>query len=196
MNEYYKNLSLEDIKDEVWKDIKGYEGSYQVSNMGRVKSFCRKTRILKPQKTQDGYLQVCLCRDGKKKRLYVHRLVAGSFIPNLENKETINHINEIKTDNHVSNLEWMTRAENNNHGTHTERGVKKRKGRKQSKEWIDKRAKGNSKPVLQFTLDGKLVKEWSSITEAGKSGFTPSNIIKCCRGKQKTSKGYIWKYKQ
>ena len=111
---------------EVWKDIQGYEGLYQVSNFGRVKSLGRfvdnlvrghywqEERILKTCKRTNGYIGVGLCKDGKAKNFNIHRLVAIAFIPNLENLPQIDHINAIKTDNTVKNLRWVTAKENIN----------------------------------------------------------------------------------
>ena len=115
----YRNLSLENIENEVWKDIEGYEGKYQVSNMGRVKSLnykgcIGKERILKQVFNDYGYLKVCLSKDGKTKQIKVHRLVAQTFIENIENKPYIDHINTIRTDNRVENLRFVTRIENMN----------------------------------------------------------------------------------
>jgi NUMOD4 motif/HNH endonuclease len=109
---------------ELWKDVKGYEGLYQVSNQGRVKSLrkmsgsCyRKERILKTQTrlTKDGYCRASLNRHGKARDVRVNRLVAEIFLPNPENKPTVNHKNGIKSDNRVENLEWETREENMQH---------------------------------------------------------------------------------
>ena len=111
---------------EIWKDVQGYEGLYQVSNMGRVKSLGRfvdrlasghcwqKERILKLHKKHNGYLGVILLKDGKAKNFKVHRLVALAFIPNPENKTEVDHINAIKTDNSINNLRWASHKENMN----------------------------------------------------------------------------------
>jgi len=100
---------------EVFKDIEGYEGIYQISNQGRVKSqMFGKEKILKPQDFK-GYKVICLHKYKKVKRFLVHRLVGGAFIPNIENKPTINHINGIKNDNRLDNLEWATYSENRQH---------------------------------------------------------------------------------
>ena len=106
---------------EIWKPIKGYEGLYEVSDQGRVKSLnylhTGQERILSQNKTPDDYLQVMLYKNSEQKKLLVHRLVAEAFVPNPENKPTVNHINEDKHDNRAVNLNWMTRKENCNWGT-------------------------------------------------------------------------------
>jgi len=180
---------------EVWNDIKGYEGLYQVSDMGRVKSLERtitkkngrnqsiQERILKPSTEHGGYLSVILYdTSGKRKTFKVHRLVCEAFHENPEDKPCVNHIDENKTNNAVSNLEWCTYKENNNHGTHNARmarGV----------------AKALSRPVGQYTLDDQLVKVWQSTNEVERQlGFAHSLISKVARGKRKTAYGYVWKY--
>ena len=110
---------------EIWKDVKGYEGMYCVSNFGRVKSFKRKkAMILKPFYNMDGYLNVELRDSKSRKTISVHRLVAIAFVPNPLNKPQVNHIDEVKTNNNISNLEWVTQKENMNHGTRIERVTK------------------------------------------------------------------------
>ena len=106
------------MEEEIWKPIKDYEGLYEVSNLGRVKSLnYRKTgkeKILKNMKNNNGYLVVGLTKNGKRKNYLIHRLVAEAFIPNTEGKPHIDHINTIKNDNSVENLRWVTNKENNN----------------------------------------------------------------------------------
>lgn len=200
MCEIYKNLSLKNMNGEVWKDILGYEGLYQVSNMGRVKSFnyrnTKKTSILKQSINQDGYLRPTLKKNYKSKGFLVHRLVGFAFIPNPENKETINHKNEIKTDNRVENLEWMTRTENNNYGTRNERVHQKCRekntyliGALASKE-VRKRG------ILQFDLRHNFIREYDCIEDVKKYKFDPAHLCKCAQGQRKTHGGYIWKYKE
>jgi hypothetical protein len=133
--EYYKNLDLADIiyldeegnqKTEQWRDVIGYEGLYQVSDLGRVKSlrkkvkskqnsFCYKRERILKQYFYKGYLRACLTHACKKETLSIHRLVAIAFIPNPENKNSVNHKNTTKNDNFISNLEWNTQKENVNH---------------------------------------------------------------------------------
>ena len=174
------------MTEEVWRDVKGYEGLYQVSNMGRVKSLGRKDRfgrvikerILEPAVTHNGYLRVGLHVDGKRKMLRVHRLVCEAFHENPDNKSEVNHVNENKTDNRACNLEWSTRTENCNHGSRNERV-----------------AKALSKPIGQFSLDGKLIKVWQSACEARRqTGFDQGYVGAVARGKFKQAYGYIWKY--
>lgn len=140
------------MKGEIWKDIEEYEGKYQVSNMGRVKSLertvrcglnggCYRTipeRIIKPIKDNYGYLVVNLWEDGKKKTCKVHRLVATAFLPNPENLPCINHRDENKRNNLAQNLEWCDVKYNNNYGTKNQRASEKLRGRKLSEEHIRK----------------------------------------------------------
>lgn len=173
------------MKKEIWKPILNYEGLYEVSNWGRIKSFkFGKERILKPGTNKYGYLIVILCKNGKVKHFYVHRLVAEAFIPNPHNYPCVNHKDECKTNNNVNNLEWCTYTYNNNYGTKIERISKNRDTSKYFK------------PILQYTLDGVFVREWKSIAEAGRNGFNQGHITDCCRGVRKTHKGFIFKYKE
>ena len=177
---------------EVWEDIKGYEGLYQVSNMGRVKSLERtvtrkngrrqtiQERILNPKTERNGYLRIELCNgSGKKKSFLVHRLVCEAFHENTENnKPCVNHIDENKANNTASNLEWCTYKENLNHGTRSARS-----------------AKALSKPVGQYAKDEELIKIWQSTREVQRQlGLDQSTISKVALGKRKTAYGYVWKY--
>ena len=182
---------MEDNKEEIWKDVKGYEGLYQVSNLGRVKSLERaiirkdgkklpvEERILEPSTNRYGYLLVNFSdSSGEKKTFPVHRLVCKTFHENPKNKPCVNHIDENKTNNTASNLEWCTYEENNNHGTHNTRMAKTR-----------------SKQVGQYTTDDKLIKVWQSTIEVEKQlRFLQSHISEAARGKLKTAYGYVWKY--
>jgi len=179
---------MKNIDIEVWKDIKGYEGQYQVSNMGNVKSMnynhTGKEKILRPA-TQNGYLFVKLWKEGNKKMHKVHRLVAEAFIPNddPEHKTQVNHINEDKTDNRSCNLNWMTPKENIHWGTGIERCHQKQINHPNM-----------SKPVKQLSLDGALIAIWPSIKEAARNGFNQGHICSCCNNKKKAHKGYLWAY--
>lgn len=168
---------------EYWKPVVGYEGLYMVSNWGRVKSIkFGKERILKQWTNKDGYLQVSLFKNNKRKNFRVHRLVAEAFIPNLDNLPQVNHRDENPLNNNVDNLEWCSAKYNCNFGTRIERIITKTTNGKLSK------------TVLQYTLDGQFVREWESTNECGRNGFNQGNIADCCKGKRKTHKGFIWKY--
>ena len=182
--------------EEIWKDKKDYEGHYQVSNFGRAKSLDRyvkgkghslqfkKGRILKPMKDNNGYLKVKLCKDGKEKAFTVHRLVAEAFLPNPHNYSCVNHKDENKQNNNVSNLEWCNSKYNCNFGTRNERVIAKNTNGKLSK------------TVLQYTLDGVFVREWESAKQAEREGgYQHGHIISVCGGKRNNHKGFIWKYK-
>ena len=163
---------------EIWKDIKGYEGDYQVSSYGRVKSYKNgKEKILKPRLTTRKYLQVHFCKNKIVKNFQVHRLVALAFLPNPQNFPHINHKDENKMNNNLENLEWCDAKYNNNYGNHGKR-ISESLGKK----------------IDQYTLDGKFVKEWESTMECERNGYDHSNVAACCRGKRKTYKGFIWSY--
>ena len=132
---------------------------------------------MKPQKDKDGYLQVGLWKENKAKKAKVHRIVAKTFVPNLNNLPEINHINEVKDDNRVSNLEWCTRKENINHGTRNEQVAKTKR-----------------KPVIGINLDTGEKTIFKSMRETSKFGFHPSAISKVCMGEQEAHKGYFWEF--
>jgi hypothetical protein len=173
---------------EIFKDIKGYEGLYQVSNLGNVKSFNQNKngKILTLSISHRGYVMVSL-RINIQKSFSIHRLVAQAFIQNTENKSEVNHINGIKTDNRVENLEWATRSENQFHAYRT--GLKKA---------IGKKGENNprSMPVVQMKLDGAFVANYAGAKEAARhTGIRQSGISKCCNGVIKKSFGFKWQYK-
>ena len=179
----YKNLSLEDLPGEEWRDVIGYESFYSVSNMGRIKSKT-KNRIEK-QFIVCGYLKVPLRNFDGRKMVASHRVTAMAFIPNRNNYPCINHRNEIKTDNRVVNLEWCDNIYNCNYGTRKLRISKTQRNCPQK-----------SKRVLQYTLDGIFVKEWESIQEATRHGFDHKSISSCCAKKygHRSTGGFLWKY--
>lgn len=176
---------------EIWKDIKGYEGLYQVSNFGRVKSVKRKCKSIHGHRTVPekiysisldsyGYPIVSLHKDGKKKTRTVHRIVAEAFIENPLNLPQINHKDENKTNNCADNLEWCDNKYNLNYGTRNDR-IKKTQ----------------QKPVLQLDMDGNFIKEWGGANEiARETGMAQSAITRCCNGKRNYAYGYKWKYKE
>lgn len=194
---FVKKIYLCNMESEIWKDIEDYEGWYQVSNTGRVRSLNRvvqradgisstlKGRVLKPSSNKCGYLVVFLCKDGKRTTKTTHRLVAQAFIPNPEGLPQVNHKNEVKTDNRVENLEWCDAAYNLAYGTARTRSAKRRTNGKQSK------------AVLQIDPNTmKVIREWPSANECGRNGFNKSLVSACCLRKIKTHYGYIWKYKK
>lgn len=164
---------MEDLESEQWRAVEGYPG-YEVSNLGRV----RKNGKLTPlHRTGKGYLRTTLQKDGKQKQDYIHRIVAKNFIPNPDNKPTVNHIDGNKNNNQVSNLEWATYLENNLHAikNHLHRHY--------------------TRAVKQYDLQGNLLATYNSIVEANKAtGVNKSNISQACRGVHKTIGGYRWSY--
>ena len=172
------------MDNEIWKDIVGYEGLYQVSNMGRVKSLnynhTGKEKLLSPVNSGKGYLQVGLFKEGRLKRYSIHRLVLSTFNPCPDSESLqVNHINEKKADNRLENLEWCDGSYNVNHGTRNLRDAEKK-----------------SIPIVQLSLDGKYIRSWKSSHDAEREegGFNHSNINSCCKGKLKTHGGFRWMY--
>lgn len=169
-----------------WRPVEGYEGRYEVSRSGFVRSLPRdygfgiveKPTLLKPDQDRFGYLTVRLCKDEKKQKFLVHRLVASAFVPLVKGKPFVNHKDEDKLNNHASNLEWVTTAENNAHGTRNER--------------IAKRV---SRQIEQIDpSNGNIVKTWPSLKKlCEETGWDMSCISECCNGKRKTSHGYMWR---
>lgn len=179
---------------EQWKIINGFEG-YEVSNQGNVRNVMTN-RILKNRDHKCGYLQVVLYKDRKQKVKYVHRLVAEAFVPNPEGKEQVNHIDGVKTNNNIENLEWTTCSENIKHGFDI--GVKRA-----DIEHLNKIRDNNikvirekySKPVQQYGLQGNLIATFSSVREAERAtGICHSAISRTCKGKYKQTGGFVWRY--
>ena len=190
---------------EIWKtavyDGEIYEGLYKVSNLGKILSLnyrnTGKAELLNPSTDTSGYFQVGLRKNGETKTCKVHRLVAEAFLENPENKPCINHkiegdegkkinmviFNEDGTvDEERTTIEWVTYEENNNYATRNERASKALTNGKLSK------------PVLQLSLSGELIREWPSTQECGRNGFDQSAVAACCRGERKTYKGFLWMY--
>lgn len=179
---------------EIWKDIIGYEGLYQVSSFGRVKSLERicemrygftrkvpeKIRSLNPDK--DGYLKINLHMNGETNRYMVHRLIALLFIPNTKDAPVVNHINGIKNDNRVDNLEWATISENTKHGFD-----------KLNRIPVAGKNHYSSKVVIQLSKDGFFLNSFETITEAAKQTNTyRAGIVLCIAGKHKHAGGFKW----
>lgn len=187
--------------NEEWRTIKGYEGKYEVSNLGNVRSLDRelkvvrhgkemiihrKGQIIKP-KIKRGYLVVHLYSqiEHKEKTIPIHRLVAQTFISNPENKPQVNHKDENKRNNNVENLEWCSCEYNINYGTRTKRSsISHTNGKK-------------SKKVIQYTKNMEFVKEFPSLQEVKRQlGFDPTNVSRCAKNNSinRTYKGYKWKF--
>lgn len=230
---YADNTAMEGIKradrdletkatKEIWKDIKGYEGLYQVSNLGRVRSLDRyvkqnhntkqlkKGKIIQPTKNHKGYLGLKLCKENTSKKVSIHRLVAQTFIPNLENKPQVNHIDGDKTNNRIENLEWCTNSENQIHAykmglnkvTEEQRRKisQRQKGRKVTeKEKRIRRENAKNKKKVKCINTGEV---FESIMDASrKTGINSGGISRTCRklkhsaGKHPiTGEKLIWEY--
>ena len=191
---------------EVWRDVKDYEGLYQVSNMGNVKSLDRvviyntskkhiyKSKLIKPSVVK-GYLRISLSKENIIKNIVIHRLVAQAFIPNPNNLPQVDHINTNTTDNRMENLRWVTSKENHNNPLTKEHHSKAQKGEKCY--WYGKTGKDHhsSKPVLQFDKEGNFIREWDCINDIERQlGFRHNDISRCCNGHRKTAYGYVWKF--
>lgn len=185
-----------EAKNEIWKDIQGYEGMYQVSNLGRVRSLDReivtphprnpkyihryiKMGGIKSQRLNNkGYREVDLYKNNIQDTRTVHRLVATAFLPNPSHLPEVNHIDENPRNNRLENLEWVDRLQNVRHGT-----GRQRMGRSH---WT---------PVEQYTLDGQFIRRWECMQQAADElHLHMTKISAVCRGKAKTTGGYIWKY--
>lgn len=183
------------MNEEIWKDIPGWEGQYQASTWGRIKSVPRKRvkldgsiwytkeKLLKPATMRDGYLMVCFNTSATKASYLVHRLIAKTFIPNPELLTTVNHINEIKTDNRVENLEWASRLQQMNAGTVKDRIRKTMTLRPTCFRRVRQK------------LNGQIIAIFPTIEAAGMATGTNSTAIcMCCKGRRKHANKYEWEY--
>ena len=172
---------------EISKPVVGYEGLYEVSNLGKVKAIKwhrgEEEKEMKPYTTYKGYLRLRLCKNGKGKQFQIHRLVAEAFIPNPENKPYIDHINTDRTDNRVENLRWVTNKENCNNPISKQNYSKSNKGK-------------TAVPILQFDKNMNFIKKWESMSDAETSLGIKSRLSEYCSEKygRKTAGGFIWRY--
>ena len=186
--------NIQDLPNEIWKDVVGYEGLYMISNLGRIKSFHHKrARILKPGQNKLGYRMLSLFKNEIGKTKMVHRLIAESFIPNTENKPCIDHINGDPTDNRIENMKWCTHKENLNNPVTR---------KKMSNTWANEELKEKMRfmqkhriGVDMLTLDGKYIRSFDSIRQASfHSGAWDSEIARCCKDESKSTGGYKWRF--
>ena len=185
---------------QIWKSIRGYEGLYEVNNLGFVRGLSRKischkiyqrnqkTMILKGIKRSNGYIQVALSKNGKSCIFFVHRLVLSAFLENPMNKPQVNHKDGNKENNKIENLEWVNASEN---GLHSYRELGRSAWHK------GKTGKGTptAKALIQKTLEGTIIRFWDCGLDAVREGkFESSSISRCANGIAKTHKGFVWEY--
>lgn len=171
---------------EQWKPIPGYEGRYEVSDLGRVRSLDHvlpnghfyKGQIIAPRKNNGGYMLVNLSRSNNIRTFSLHKLVALVFVDNPNQLSQVNHINEDKTDNRADNLEWCTASYNTSYGHRNDTMINHRK-----------------KAVCQLTMSGEVVEIFPILNEAARrTGVNAAHICDVCKGKRNRAGGYIWKY--
>ncbi len=178
---------------EEWRPIAGFEGLYEVSSAGRVRSLTRYKKVIKPIVLKSGYCQYQLWHNNTRRVGLAHRLVAQAFIPNPDNKPVVNHIDENKLNNSVDNLEWVSHVENCRYGTAIARRTKHLD---YSKRRINNAGQiaACSKPVAQYTKDGKFLRNWKSASECARTINIPvSGIRRVATGERKTAGGFIFK---
>ncbi|ARM65540.1 HNH endonuclease [Lactococcus phage R31] len=159
---------------ETFVKIEGFE-NYEVSNQGKVRNI-KSGRVLKTSLNNNGYLRLFLCENNKRKHLYLHRIIATAFIDNPDEKPCVNHIDENKLNNDLSNLEWCTVRENLIHGTRIKRAAEK-----------------CFKKIIQLDLNDNVLNEFESMTQAEKkTGVLLKYISSCCNGKRKSAGGFKW----
>lgn len=189
-------LSLEDFEDEIWRDIAGFDGAYAISNYGRIKSFERTIpckgknnsdsyvvvheKILHLGDNGHGYLIANLSSSNKTNIFYVHRLVATAFIPNPQQLPTVNHKDENKSNNKVSNLEWASYQYNNNYGTAKQR----------SRQTIIK--SGYATPIDMYDLQGNFIKHYDCSYDMEKDGISRRAALNVCSGRNRSYHGFVF----
>lgn len=179
-------FTKEELANEEWRDIVGYEGKYQVSSLGRVRSFARSNipRIIVPHYDKDGYVMYPLFNNGKPIPKKGHRLVAIAFIPNIKNLPQINHKDEVKDNNRVSNLEWCDNLYNNRYGT-----------KRQRQSHYAMYHGHFLRKVRQYTMNGIFIKEYISSRMAEReTNIKHQNIIEACKQNTTHSGGFLWCY--
>lgn len=188
------------MEQEIWKDVVGYEGLYQVSNLGRIKHlaveaasgtghYAKIETIKKQNLMKNGYWVVDLYKDNVRKTWLVHRLVALAFIPNPDNLPCVNHIDSDRANCVISNLEWCTASQNAKHSYDTNK-------RREKMNWKIGAENKNSKAVLMLDkISRKVLRTFDCIMDAERElGVLNNNIVNCLRGRSKTAGGYIWIY--
>lgn len=188
------------LSKEIFKDIEGYEGLYQISNLGNVKSLARykknhnklqkvEERILKANISNRGYYYVMLNKNGKQEHKMIHILMAKAFIPNINNYPIVNHKDGNKLNINLDNLEWCTYSHNNKEAYRLGLKIGAVKNKLGYDNW-------KSKPIYQYDLDGNFIREWACSREVKRQlGINASNIRACCNGQRNKAGGYMWKYK-
>lgn len=169
---------INDYEGEEWRDIEGFEGIYLISNYGRLKHILNPLHhtLRKPYPAPNGYLRLVLSHKNKRKTVSIHREVAKAFIPNLNNYETVNHKDLDKTNNNLSNLEWLPIKDNIIHAKEN--------------------GKNSRKPILQCDMKGNVIREWESAWAVQlELGYFSTLISSRCRGIGKSYKGYKWRLK-
>ena len=178
------------MEEEIWKDITGFNGYYSISNYGNVKRNFRitersdkrriklKEKMLRSAYNERGYLHIRLIKDNERKTYRINRLVAMEFVPNPNNYKEVNHIDGVKDNNYYKNLEWCTRSQNIQHAF--KNGLLR-----------------TNKKVVQLDLEGNVIKFWDSMGQACKElGAKRPNITKCCKNRNRKTKGYKWMFKE